>query len=306
MNIDLTETTAAKINSALLEARRRSGSPATGAVLTLVIGTDEQGAYDAIRAAADAGREHPSRMLVVIARGGRGGPRLDAEIRTAGERTAGEIVVMRLHGELAQHAQSVVLPLLLPDAPVVTWWPGAAPDHPAEDLLGALSQRRITDAAAADDPLGELAKRAANYHPGDTDLAWTRLTMWRTVLAATLDAPFEPIQGGTVCAEQDSPSAALLAAWLMARLGVPCGHEVSDGPGITAVRLHTEGGDIVLDRPDGRLAVLTRPGWPDRSVALQRRELTELIAEELRRLDPDDVYAQTLAALRQGEPAGSQ
>ncbi|KPC89877.1 OpcA protein, partial [Streptomyces sp. NRRL F-6602] len=36
---------------------------------------------------------------------------------------------------------------------------------------------------------------------------------------------------------------------------------------------------------------------PKRAVALKRRETAELIAEELRRLDPDDTYA---AALRYG------
>jgi hypothetical protein len=36
------------------------------------------------------------------------------------------------------------------------------------------------------------------------------------------------------------------------------------------------------------------PGQPDRAVALKRRETSELIAEELRRLDPDDTYASAL------------
>ncbi|GHI45439.1 glucose-6-phosphate 1-dehydrogenase [Streptomyces albidoflavus] len=31
-------------------------------------------------------------------------------------------VILRLYGEIVDHAQSVVLPLLLPDAPVVAWW----------------------------------------------------------------------------------------------------------------------------------------------------------------------------------------
>jgi hypothetical protein len=33
-------------------------------------------------------------------------------------------------------------------------------------------------------------------------------------------------------------------------------------------------------------------------VALHRRETTELLEEELRRLDPDEVYGETLAQLR--------
>ena len=58
-----------------------------------------------------------------------------------------------------------------------------------------------------------------------------------------------------------------------------------------------EGPVSVLDRADGSLATLSIQGQPDRAVALKRRETSELIAEELRRLDPDDTYA---AALRFG------
>ncbi len=294
MIVDLTATTAAEINAALTRARHASGSPAVGMVLTLVIVTDERHHYDAVKAANEAAREHPSRILTVIARGGRGAPRLDAEVRVAGETGLGENVLMRLHGELAPHADSVVTPLLLPDAPVVTWWPAHAPPAPAADPLGRLAQRRITDAAAESRPLAALQARAAGYTPGDTDLAWTRTTPWRTVLAAALDQPTDPVRAAEVGAARGNPSAELLAAWLESRLGVSVARHVSRGPGVTSVRLETRRGEIALVRPDGRLATLTRTGSPDRTVALPRRPLSELVAEELRRLDPDEVYAETL------------
>ena len=44
------------------------------------------------------------------------------------------------------------------------------------------------------------------------------------------------------------------------------------------------------------MATLARPGQPDRHVALQRRDIAELLAEELRRLDPDEIYGESLAA----------
>jgi Glucose-6-phosphate dehydrogenase subunit len=68
----------------------------------------------------------------------------------------------------------------------------------------------------------------------------------------------------------------------------------SAGPGLTAVRLRTSSGAVTLDRADGTLATLGIEGQPDRAVALKRRETSELIAEELRRLDPDDTYASAL------------
>ena len=70
---------------------------------------------------------------------------------------------------------------------------------------------------------------------------------------------------------------------------------MSGGPGVTAVVFDTSDGEMTLTRPDGRLAVLRRPGEPERRVALHRRDTAELLSEELRRLDPDEVYAETIA-----------
>ncbi|MFB7907788.1 glucose-6-phosphate dehydrogenase assembly protein OpcA [Kitasatospora sp. NPDC059146] len=296
MKIDLTNTTSSKINAALMEARRTSGSTAAGMVLTLVIVTDEGSAYDALKAANEASREHPMRTLAVIKRAGRSPraraeTRLDAEILVGSDAGSGETVILRMHGELASHAQSVVLPLLLPDAPTVVWWPDNAPQHPAQDPLGALAQRRITDAVTAESPVGQLAQRAQSYTPGDTDLAWTRITGWRSMLAAALDQRPAAVSSVVVEGESYNPSVELLGLWLLNRLNVPVERVVTGGPGITAVHLRTKDGDITLDRPDGLMGTLSMPGSPDRQVALKRRETSELIAEELRRLDPDDIYS---------------
>lgn len=299
MKTDLTDTTASKINKALVKARRAIGTPAVGMVLTLVIVTDEENAYDALKAANDASREHPSRTLVVIKRVSRSSrdrtqSRLDAEVRVGADAGTGETVVLRLYGDVADHAQSVVLPLLLPDAPVVVWWPVDAPLDPAGDPLGALAQRRVTDTYSSEQPVSELSARAGTYTPGDTDLSWTRITPWRSMLAAALDQVTCEVAAVEVEGEEFNPSCELLAMWLADRLDVPVRRSLSSGPGLTAVRLHTDSGPIVLDRADGSLATLSIQGQPDRAVALKRRDTAELIAEELRRLDPDDTYASAL------------
>lgn len=299
MKIDLTETNSSKINAALVKARRDIGTPAIGMVLTLVIVTDEENAYDALKSANDASHEHPSRIVVVIKRVSRSprsrqSARLDAEIRVGADSGTGETVVLRLHGELVDHAQSVVLPLLLPDAPVVVWWPDGAPADLAGDPLGALGQRRITDTYSCEDPIGALGARAAAYAPGDTDLSWTRVTPWRSMLAAALDQQNLSVASATVEGESENPSCELLAMWLADRLHVPVRRTPSAGPGLTAVRLETKDGAIVLDRADGSLATLCMPGQPDRAVALKRRDTAELLAEELRRLDPDNTYEASL------------
>ncbi|MFD0269701.1 glucose-6-phosphate dehydrogenase assembly protein OpcA [Streptomyces sp. NPDC127106] len=299
MRTELTDTTSGKVDRALLDARRAIGSPAMGLVLTLVIVTDEENAYDAVRAASEASREHPCRIIAVIKRTSRGShklrqTRLDAELRIGSDAGSGEIVVLRLHGALTGQAGSVVLPLLVPDAPVVAWWPVDAPADPAGDPLGALAQRRITDAEAAADPLAVLDARGASYAPGDTDLAWTRLTPWRALLAAAMDQKPLPVTGGAVESEADNPSAELLARWLEDRLAVPVERIVTDGPVITGVRLDTAQGPIRVNRPDGALASLILPGSPDRKVALKIRSTAELLSEELRRLAADEVYASAL------------
>ncbi|MEU4077135.1 glucose-6-phosphate dehydrogenase assembly protein OpcA [Streptomyces venezuelae] len=300
MKIDLTDTNSSKINKAILEGRRAVGTPAAGAVLTLVVVTDEEHAYDAVKAANDASREHPSRTLVVIKRHARTPrerhePRLDAEVRLGTDAGSGETVLLRLHGELGARADSVVLPLLLPDAPVVVWWPVDAPQVPSRDPLGSLAQRRITDAYAVEDPLAALETRAASYAPGDTDLAWTRLTPWRSMLAAALDQAPLTVTSAAVESEAENPSAELLARWFEVRLGVPVDRIVTDGPVVTAVRMGTADGEIRIDRPEGPVARLAIPGQPSRVLALKVRTTAELIAEELRRLDPDEAYE---AALR--------
>jgi len=299
MTIDLTDTTTGAISNALTEARRRLGGMTMGMVLTLIIVTDEEGQYDAIRAANQAAREHPCRILATITRRPKAESRLDAEIRV-GESSPGETIVLRMYGPLGQHADSVAAPLLVPDVPVVTWWPDRAPEIPAAHPLGVLAQRRVTDSAAADIPQAVLTGLARAYRPGDTDFGWTRATPWRSLLAATLDQPHPALETGEVEAEQDNPTADLIASWLNLRLDIPMRRGVSGGPGITRVSFGTGDGDIAVSRLDGRTATLAWPGRPDRMVALHRRETAELLAEELRRLDPDEVYAETLARLGAG------
>ncbi len=297
MRIDLTDTDASRIAAELVRGRRRVGSPAMGMVLTLIVVVDEKEADRALAAAEEASKEHPARILGVIIGSRQPASTVDAEIRIAAG-TPGESVLLWLRGEVTEHSESVVLPLLLPDSPVVVWWPSRAPDDPARDPLGALAQRRITDAAGVQrNKQGAMSTQCHAYSPGNTDLAWTRITLWRAMLASAVDQYPSKITAARVRAERISPSADLLTAWLSTRLKVDVDRGASRGPGITEVVLETGDGEIRIERPDGRLAALTLPGQPERPVALKRRGIAELLAEELRRLDPDEVYQQTVASM---------
>ena len=224
--------------------------------------------YDALRAAA--GRRPASTRRASSSRSGAPGTHrapAGRRGRFLGDSGPGETVLLRLHGELADHAESVLLPLLLPDAPVVAWWPGDAPAVPAEDPVGRLAQRRVTDAAAATDPAEALALRAAGYQPGDTDLAWTRITPWRTLLAAALDQPYQtPLISAEVACEPGSPSAELLARWLETRLSVPGrAHRERRARASPPVVLTSADGRSPSNRPDGRGGRAHPPRAADRA-----------------------------------------
>jgi glucose-6-phosphate dehydrogenase assembly protein OpcA len=295
--IELVDTNAAGIAAEFVASRLRAGSPAMSMVMTLIIVVDEDNSEDAMRVARQASHEHPARVVGVILGDARGTSEINAQVGT-GAGWTGETALIRLKGEVVRHAESVVLPLLLPDSPVAIWWPADPPEDPAGDPLGRLAQRRITDAAAATRGKGKaIHLQCSSYAAGNTDLAWTRITPWRALLAAALDQQPLKVTGGSVTAERISPSAELLVAWLSDRLKVHVDRRSSRGPGITEVRLDTTAGPIVISRRDGRLATYSSPDRPDRPVALKRRQLPELLAEELRRLDEDDVYAATARTL---------
>jgi glucose-6-phosphate dehydrogenase assembly protein OpcA len=292
----LWDTTGTDVVKALAAERRMSGSVSSGLALTLVVVVQEGDVGVAEQAATHAAAQHPCRLLMVVRRRPDApDPRLDAEVSVGGRLGPGEAVVMRMYGRLALHAESVVLPLLAPDAPVVTWWFGQPPDMIAHDPLGVFADRRVTDCALSPDPMGALRRRAEDYAPGDTDLSWTRTTAWRALCASAFDSVRSHPTAAEVVGKEGDPTAALLAGWLGRRLGVAV-RTTSDGARsqVERVAFTVDDGEVTLTRRDDRSAVLARPGQDDRVMPVSAREVGDLLAEELRRLDPDETYAEAL------------
>lgn len=304
----LWDTTGSAVVKELAAQRRIGGAVLSGVALTLVVVADESRVAEAEEAATHAAEAHPCRLLVVVRRQLEApAPRLDAEVLIGGRLGPGEAVVMRMYGRLGLHAESVVLPLLAADAPVVAWWHAAPPDRLATDALAVFAHRRITDTSLADDPLAALRTRAADYAPGDTDLAWTRSTAWRSTLASTLDSVAgrrnEPVvvRGGRIEGDSGNPTAQLLAGWISSRSGCPVtvedGGRKPNSSGVDLVSLQLDQDEEVrihADRKGG--AVITQPYRPDAGVALPERVLGDLLSEELRRLDRDEPYSEALEA----------
>ncbi len=164
--------------------------------------------------------------------------------------------------------------------------------------MGKLAIRRITDATNSSDPLEAIKGRLKGYTAGDTDLAWSRVTYWRALLASALDeAPFEPIKSVLVSGLKTEPALDIMAGWLASRIDAPVRRAVGD----LKVEMERSSETMTLSRPQtGVTATLTRTGRPEALIPLARREAKECLAEDLRRLDADEIYSQALAGNRQG------
>ena len=298
---DLPNTTVSKVSKALVQLREEGGVVALGRVLTLIIQTKFSGIEDAVKAANESSREHPCRIIVLAEDDSskKAVSKLDAQIRVGGDAGASEVIVLRAHGEAANHPAGLVTGLLLPDAPVVAWWPGDAPEVASTSPIGRIATRRITDAASQKNPQAFLQQLAKSYAPGDSDFAWTRLTLWRAQLAAILDQPpFDPILEVEVTGASDSPSTDLLAAWLEMKLKVKVSRVITSRGkavvGIRGVKLIRKSGDIEIVRRVEDVATLIQPTQPTREISLPRRSLRDCLSEDLRRLDADDLFGKVI------------
>ena len=298
---DLPNTTVSKVSKALVQLREEGGVVALGRVLTLIIQTKFSGIEDAVKAANESSREHPCRIIVLAEDDSskKAVSKLDAQIRVGGDAGASEVIVLRAHGEAANHPAGLVTGLLLPDAPVVAWWPGDAPEVASTSPIGRIATRRITDAASQKNPQAFLKQLAKSYAPGDSDFAWTRLTLWRAQLAAILDQPpFDPILEVEVTGASDSPSTDLLAAWLEMKLKVKVSRVITSRGkavvGIRGVKLIRKSGDIEIVRRVEDVATLIQPTQPTREISLPRRSLRDCLSEDLRRLDADDLFGKVI------------
>ena len=302
MIVEHKNTTVSKISKALVQMREQGGAVALGRVLTLVIQTDLKGLEAAVKSANESSREHPCR-IIVLAEGAASKDskaRLDAEIRVGGDAGASEVIILKAYGNAASDPELLVTGLLLPDAPVVAWWPNSAPSDLSDSPIGRIATRRISDASQQKDSRAYLKQMAKNYAPGDTDFAWTRLTLWRGQLAAILDQPpYDTVTAVEVVGAPDSISTTLLAAWLSLQLKVkakvihkPRGKSAS---GIRSVKLIRKSGNIEIVRETPDVATLIQPTQPTREVSLPRRSDRDCLSEELRRLDPDELFGKVVA-----------
>lgn len=297
MIVNIPNTSTAKIAKKLQELRDSGGVVALGRVLSLLVETDRENVEDAIQIANAASRLHPSR-IIVLSKDSTSPANLDAEIRVGGDAGASEVIVLKAAGATLTNLESLVSGLLLPDAPIVVWWPTECDDNPARTEFGQLAGRRITNSASQPDAVSFIQRLAKNYRPGDGDMAWTRITLWRSQLAALLEQHLgRKILSVRVYGSEKSPSTHLLSSWLKLKLQVEVtiSEKIGDAEvsGIAGVVVNFDDGILRIVR-QGQVAVIEQPGLPLTSVLLPPRSDLDCLIEDLRFLGEDKEYAEVL------------
>ncbi|MFP5317484.1 MAG: glucose-6-phosphate dehydrogenase assembly protein OpcA [Acidimicrobiia bacterium] len=317
------------VEDALSELRRHEQRAAVRtSVLTLVaVVPDDAGAEAALDVVYDLGARHPSRTIVLVVdeeeqEEDSGGSGIDAAasvhvVDHGGRAVCFEDVVLRVRGTARHHLDSVIEPFDLPDLPLVVWLPARLP-APGDPLL-AVADRIVVDSravAGAGGPGGERSTvlpriQALARRLPVTDLSWTRLAPWRSLLAGLFEGPvYSPFlrEIDRVEVSGNYGPRYLLAGWVAQRLRVPLSR-VSLAPAdhvsitVTAAHRHRTG-VFKVARPGPERVIhssIEIDGGPSVSQAMRMRDRWPALAlgDALTRMGRDEVYCQALeGALR--------
>lgn len=299
MIITLKDTTSTEVASRIVALREEGGATALGRVLTLIVVVPDLIDVDrAIEICDAASREHPCRVIVVVDSGDTAGKAsLNAQIRIGDTAGPSDVIVLEPKGAAASALDTLVMPLLLSDTPVVAFWPVAPPSNPGQHPLGRIAVRRITDSRETECPMAALLDLARAYTPGDTDLGWSGVTLWRALLAALAQEFTERPTRAIVRGHDTHPSSFLVAAWIRRQFGMEV-ERLTDPEALTITEVtfaFASGQEVGLRRSAGSsVARLIRSGFDTAEVNLPRRSVQDCLMEELRRLDPDVYYGRLL------------
>jgi glucose-6-phosphate dehydrogenase assembly protein OpcA len=249
-------------------------------VATVVVVGPRDRIDEAAAALSDLGKQTGLRRILIAE-----GRRADRPVHD----TSDEVFLDGLRPEFINNA---VAALRLSSLPTMVWWRGGSED--AVPGLAALADRLVLDAA---DPskVWKLVPQLAK-HTAVTDLRWTRLTRWRSLLAQFFDVD-EVREAASnfstlAIAAGDPFAARLFAGWLATSLPQEAKlratlAEVRGGSTIESVTLTAGALDLALRlAPHGQCveSVLRTPAGTGmtRTVALGSDSLATLIGEELR------------------------
>jgi glucose-6-phosphate dehydrogenase assembly protein OpcA len=311
------------------EAAEHAAAEARASVLNLIVVVMNEAALGSVERVLDGlSMMNPSRTLLLLAQHDRDTPKLEGHVsgqtRTeSGHRVTTERVTLHAHGEVALHLGSLVTPLLIPDLPVILWWPGRPDfDNRLFNALCELADRLVvdTDEGFDDGDLGRLLDVSRRHHARASigDFNWARLIPFRHLIAQFFDMPgmlarLAQIHGVTIYhgADGSTMQAKLMAGWMKGRLAtvnidVPVELHADQNlhHGVSRLLIYTGGEDgmgrfSVSRVMGGRLSAEMRIGDDDlapRTVRFADRSAEELLAIELTLPGHDLLFEEALAA----------
>ncbi len=292
----------------LAQEEAKSGGVLRACAMTLIVATRNQAeSLDARQTAGMLMRVHPSRAIIVHP----GASEFDARVFAECWKPMGRAQQICSEGiEIVAGTKGFsevahfLVPLRVPDLPVVLWCRNAAPSEASGyHTIYPLADKIIFDTynvADADDALRSL-RRLHAYGMRVADLHWARLGGWREVLSHLFDDGLKAqdvrLARITYGGEAISTCARYFEAWVrsslpLARVGI----EPEYGPpGVYSVTLTTPKGDVTIKRAGDHALVVDAPGL-HYETGLPSREEAALMQEELSILGSDAVYERVLNA----------
>jgi glucose-6-phosphate dehydrogenase assembly protein OpcA len=293
------------------EGAESGSSVLRACTMTLVVVADEEASSIGETIAALM-PEHPARAIHIRLIGGHG--------RTLSERVyqqcwmpfgqrrqvCCEQVEITAADEALGDLPSVVLPLAVADVPVILWCRATRLlGMPEFAQLTGIATKVIVDSAAMPDAPEALRRLAeANRGGAVADLAWTRLTRWREMLAQVFEnrERLAQLAGVRRVMVEYGPGYETSARYLAAWIGEATGHAgtiAGMASETLALRVELTGGDlrVELARNDGTLTVTVN----ELSQCVRLSSPTDylLLREELRIVRRDPVFERSLEVAAQ-------
>lgn len=252
--------------------------------------------------------DHPSRAIVIkAAEGADLGARVFAECWMPfgrQQQICSEGIEMTADAANLGDVARLLLPLIVPDLPVVLWCRGPRFFSTRYfDPLFPLAQRIIVDSETAANSRGAIAvlKQLRSRGQRIGDLAWTRLTGWRQAIANVFDeAPLRISDGKIVYAGQLSTRILYFSQWLemcVPNMRVSIEHSDEGDPGVRRVTLSGKNGTVTVRKAEGCLVEIRAAGqYGDRTSrsVLPPIDTDSLMRAELSITGADAVFEQIL------------
>jgi glucose-6-phosphate dehydrogenase assembly protein OpcA len=300
-----------------LGKQQEEGGVMRACAMTLIALVEESaGTSDVSDTVAGIMQDHPSRAIVVRVDGA--SAEIDAHASAFCWKPFGrrqqiccEQIDFRSSRERLAAVPSVLRGLTVANLPVVLWVrsPGLL------DLDGFLELADLSDKAIVESRGERDWRRIANRvgalldsGKAAADLAWTRITRWRELIAQLFENDSLAQHAGNIrtitvshSSPEPGPAATYLATWIRLALGARPEIVYRESPRavtwqIQEVRLEGPGIDVHLHRAERGIVDILAGSLKTCAMFRQLRE-ADLLREELSILDPDPAFVKVVRAL---------